>query len=87
MSACQPINYNNVTPEVFACMKKKLGDAGINVPPGNSGEMQGSGVKAHFEWDGRSNLKIIVTDKPFIVRCGYVLSKITDLVQKCYGNL
>lgn len=86
MSDCQPINYNNVTPDVFTCMKKKLEATGIHVPAGNSGEMEGSGVKAHFEWDGRSNIKITITDKPFIVSCGYVIGKITDFVHECHGN-
>ncbi len=48
MSECNPVTYHNVTPDVFECMKKKLKDAGIHVSPGNSGDMEGSGVKAHF---------------------------------------
>lgn len=86
MSGCQPITFNNVTADVFICMKKKLEATGIHVPSGNSGDMEGSGVKAHFEWDGKSNLKITITDKPFIVSCGYVVGKITDFVHECHGN-
>lgn len=86
MSGCNPITYNNVPPDVFTCMKKKLEGAGIHVPPGNSGDMEGSGVKAHFEWDGIKNLKITIIDKPFIVTCGYVIGKITDFVHECHGN-
>jgi len=86
MSGFQPITYTNVTPEVFTRMKKKLEAAGIHVTAGNNGEMEGSGVKAHFEWDGGSNLKIIVTDKPFIVSYDYVIGKITDFVHECQGK-
>ena len=70
MSGCNPVTYNNIPPDVFTCMKKKLEAAGIHVPPGNSGDMEGSGVKAHFEWDGKKNLTITIIDKPFIVSCG-----------------
>lgn len=86
MSGCQPITYNNVTSDVFICMKKKLEATGIHVPSGNIGDMEGSGVRAHFEWDGKSNLKITITDKPFIASCGYVIGKITDFVHECHGN-
>lgn len=86
MSKCQSVTYNNVTAEVFGCMKKKLEAAGFQVPEGNSCKMEGSGIKAHFEWDGKSNLKIIITDKPFIVSCSYVIGKITDFVHDCHGK-
>lgn len=86
MSGCQPVTYHNVTPEVFKCMVKKFKAAGIHVPSGKSGDMEGSGVKAHYEWDGITNLKITITDKPFIASCGYVIGKITDFVHECNGN-
>jgi hypothetical protein len=86
MSGCQEIIYSKVPQDVFTCMKKKLEAEGIHVPEGNIGEMEGSGIKAHFEWDGISNLKIIITDKPFVLICGYVIGKITDFVHECNGN-
>ena len=86
MSGCNPITYHNVPPNVFDCMKKKLEAAGIHVPPGDSGEMSGSGVKAHFEWDGKDNLKITIKEKPFIVSCGYVTGKISNFVHECHGS-
>jgi len=86
MSGCNPVTYHNVKPDVFECMKKQLENAGIHVPPGNSCDMEGSGVKAHFEWDGISNLTITIKDKPFIVSCGYVVGKISDFVHVCHGT-
>lgn len=83
---CNPITFHNVTPSVFACMKNKLTEAGIPVPPGNEGDMQGQGVKAHFKWDGVANLTITVTDKPWIVSCGTVIGKIQDFVHSCGGT-
>lgn len=83
---CNPVTYHNVTPNVFICMKSKLAAAGIPVPPGNEGDMQGQGVKAHFSWDGASTLTITITDKPWIVSCGTVIGKIQDFVHSCGGT-
>ena len=86
MSECNPVTFHKVTPDVFECMKKMLKDAGILVSSGNSGDIEGSGVKAHFEWDGKSNLKITIKSKPFILSCGYVKGKIADFLHKCHGS-
>ena len=86
MAGCNPVTYKNVTPDVFQCMKKKLEAAGIHVPPGNNGDMEGSSVKAHFEWDGKSNLTITIKDKSFIISCANVIGKITGFVHECHGN-
>ena len=85
MSECKPVTYH-ITPDVFECMKKKFKDAGIHVPQGNSGDMEGSGVIAHFEWDGKSNLIITIKKKPFILSYGFVLGKIEDFVNECQGK-
>jgi len=86
MSECKPVTYHNITPDVFECMKKKLIDSGIHVPQGNSGDMEGSGVIAHFEWDGKSNLIITIKKKPFITSCGFVIGKIEDFVDDCHNK-
>lgn len=82
MPGCEPVTYH-ITPDVFECMKKKLKDAGIQATQGNSGDMEGSGIKAHFEWDGKSNLIITVKMKPFILSCGFVNGKIEAFVDEC----
>ncbi|HII80780.1 MAG TPA: hypothetical protein HA261_10420 [Methanosarcina sp.] len=84
--SCKPIKLRNVPPEVFNCMKKKLQGAGINVPPGNKGELSGSGIVADFEWDGQSNLTITITEKPFIVSCEVAAMKIKQFVRQCHGS-
>jgi hypothetical protein len=85
MSACNPVTYH-ITPDVFECMKKKFKDAGIQVPQGNSGDMEGSGIKAHFEWDGKSYLIITIQKKPFILSYGFVIGKIKSFVDDCQGK-
>lgn len=85
MSECKPVTYH-ITSDVFECMKKKFKDAGIQVPQGNNGDMEGSGVIAHFEWDGKSNLIITIKKKPIIASCGYVIGKIEEFVNECNGS-
>jgi hypothetical protein len=67
-------------------MKQKLAAAGIPVPPGNEGDMEGQGVKAHFKWDGAANLTITITDKPWYASCGMIIGKIQDFVHSCGGT-
>ena len=55
---CQGIKLNNVTLEVFSCVKKKLRSYGIVVLFGNSEVFKGDGIVAHFSWDGVANLVI-----------------------------
>ena len=86
MSEYTPVTYHNITPDVFECMKKKLKGAGIHVPQGNNGDMEGSGVKAYFEWDGKSDLIITIQKKPFILSYGFVLGKIKSFVDDCQGK-
>ncbi len=44
--------------------EKKASGYGIYVPPGNRGELSGKGIAADFEWDGKSNLTITITENP-----------------------
>ena len=80
------MTYQNVTPTVFECMKKKLEAAGTKVPHGNSGEMSSKGVTAHFEWDGKERLKITINKKPFYATCSMIIGKITNFVHECDGS-
>ncbi|MGB9926808.1 MAG: hypothetical protein ACPK85_00225 [Methanosarcina sp.] len=64
-------------------MKKKLQNYGIGVPPGNRGELSGKGITASFEWDGKSNLTIIITEKPFLLSCEIAAQKIRGFVKEC----
>jgi hypothetical protein len=83
--SCKPIKFVNVTPDAFECMKKKLQNYGIDVPPGSSGELSGKGVTGNFEWDGKSKLTIIIKEKPFLVSCETADEKLILFVDKCKG--
>jgi hypothetical protein len=82
----QTITFHNVSPAAFKCMKKKLEDSSIHVPPGNKGELSGQGIVADFEWDGQSKLIITIKKKPFIVTYEIVASRIRDFVKQCHGS-
>lgn len=79
----KPITFCNVPLDTFKCMKKKLQDTGIHIPPGNKGKLSGMGVTADFEWDGESKLTITITKKPSIVSYETVACKIEDFVKEC----
>ena len=85
-SECRPIKFVNVMLERFECMKERLQDAGITVPPGNEGELSGQGFTAYFEWDGESNLTIMVSDKPFFVSCEDIDQELIQFVNECGGT-
>ena len=80
---CEPTTFLNVPPDTFECMKTKLQDYGIYVPPGDSGELSGKGVVATFLWDGESILTIKITKKPSIVSCETAAKEITKFVEEC----
>lgn len=81
--SCEPTTFSNVSPDKFECMKTKLHNYGIAVPPGNSGELSGKGIAARFVWDGKSNLTIQITNKPFFVSCGTAVNEIKKFVDEC----
>ncbi|WP_157860237.1 hypothetical protein [Methanosarcina acetivorans] len=67
-------------------MKKKLQDYGIEVPPGNEGEMSEKGVIGSFEWDGKSVLTITIKEKPFWVSCETADERVILFVDECKGK-
>ncbi len=85
-SECEPITFNNVSPDTFECMKKKLQDYGIYVPPGNMGELSGQGITAVFGWDEHSNLTVKITQKPFFVSCETATNELAKFVKECQGS-
>jgi hypothetical protein len=82
---CQGIKLNNVTLEVFSCVKKKLRSYGIVVLSGNSGVFKGDGIIAHFSWDGEANLVIEIKERSLNTYCGQVSRKLRSLVRECQG--
>jgi hypothetical protein len=86
MGGCDPITYHNITKNVFDSLKNTIVSAGIKVPEGNEGEIEGYGVKGHFKWDGASNLTVTVIDKPLVLPCGIITGRFNDAVQNAGGS-
>ena len=86
MGGCDPITYHNVTQNVFESLKNRLTKAGIKIPAGKEGEIEGYGVKGHFKWDGASNLTLTITDKPLVLPCGVITGKLNDAVHDAGGS-
>jgi hypothetical protein len=82
---CERITYSGVTSGTFDCMKTKLQNYGIYVPPENEGELSGKGVAANFSWDGNS-LTVQITDKPRFVSCETAAKEIGKFVKECPGS-
>lgn len=80
------VTYNNVKPDVFNCMKQKLTEAGVQVPQGNEGDLEGYGTKVHIKWDNVTNLTITIKDKPWYISRETITGKIHDFVIACGGN-
>jgi hypothetical protein len=80
------VTYNNVKPDVFNSMKQKLSEAGIQVPQGNEGDIEGYGTKVHFKWDTETNLTIKIKDKPWYISNETITGKVHDFVHDCGGN-
>ena len=83
---CEPTTFSNVQPKTFDCMKTKLQDYGIYVPPGNDGQLSGKGIAARFIWDGKSILTIQITEKPISVSCELAAREIKKFVEECQGS-
>jgi len=82
---CQGIEFKNVTPEVFSCITKKLQAYGIETSSGNSGILEGNGIVAHFSWDGKENLVIVIKERPLNTYCGQVSGKLRAFWRECQG--
>ena len=85
--SCKPITFRNISPDTFKCMKKKLQDYGIHVPPGKQRRTFREGNCGEFRmgWKSR-NLTITIKEKPFFVSCEIAASKIKQFVIECHGS-
>ena len=83
---CAPMTFSNVSNSTFECMKSKLQNHGINVPPENEGELSYRGGTANFMWDGKSTLTIGVTEIPPLVSCETASNELSNFVKECQGS-
>ena len=81
--------YTGITEDVFVCLKAGLEKQGAQLPNTNSGSFSikafGFSFKFSFDWDGNNVLKVVCTDKPFVVGFGKIWETIDPGVKKCGG--
>jgi hypothetical protein len=80
------VTYTNVNTTVFASMKQKLAQAGVEVPQGNEGDIEKYDAKVHFKWDNSTNFTITIKEKPMYISDKTIIAKITDFVHDCGGS-
>jgi len=79
------VTYTNVNTTVFASMKQKLAQAGVEVPQGNEGDIEKYDAKVHFKWDNSTNFTVTIKEKPLYISDKTIIEKITDFVHDCGG--
>jgi hypothetical protein len=87
MSACSPVNFSNVTPQVFACVVKKVQEKyGITIST-NTGKASRDGFTV--EWDYRPTEQTAMVrciDSPGPVPCVLINRLIRDIGGDCGGT-
>ena len=69
-----------ITPAGFQSVRRKFASEGVVVPDATNGELEQSGVKARFTYDGRL-LRVSVYDKPWAYPSGIVKSRLAEFIQ------
>ena len=68
-----------IGPEKFQAVRRHFAEHHVAVPDEASGEIEQSGVKARFTYDGIT-LRVQVYDKPWIYPEAKVIEKLSDFI-------
>lgn len=82
--SCDPKAFDNVSAEVFECLRARLSSAGYNIS-GTRGSIQGPmGIVIDFEWDEAEEvLYTQVVNKNFLVPCSRINSELSKAIAEC----
>ena len=82
--ACDPVSFSGVDSSKWECARDVVArDYGIRIDS-DQGEASESGFTLKWSYDANARtLQIQCTDKPFLVPCGMVSSRIKDTAAKC----
>lgn len=82
MRSCATQIFTSISAVQFACLVKKVNDAGVAIS-GNAGSATHDGITIAWTYDPAGNsLSIQCTSAPFFMPCGTIQSKIHDLVDQ-----
>ena len=73
----QPIALD---PDEWGRVRSAFAREGVDVPDMASGEIEQSGIKARFTYDG-STLRVTVVEKPWLYPEGVVRSHLTEFIE------
>lgn len=83
MAACDPIEYQGITPQVFASISKQLADKGFALS-GPSGTVNGPfGIVINYNWAEETGLlQIQVIEKSFFVSCSQIREQLNGALAR-----
>jgi hypothetical protein len=82
--ACEPVVFENVSEEVFNCVKAKLSSLGYRLE-GPSGTIHGPmNIAIEYEWrGGDSTLYTLVKSKNMLISCNRIYNEIDKALKDC----
>ena len=87
MAACPTATFTEISREVIECLRRKLEEQGLEVPPGNAGTIKGRVATLEVEWtEETASLTVTVTDKPWLLPCEAIMGRMRVAVAGCGGR-
>lgn len=79
MAACDPIEFNNISPQLFSNIRQQLAEKGFDLS-GSSGVVNGPfGIVIQYTYDEASEyLKLEVLEKSFFVSCRQIKDQLNN---------
>jgi hypothetical protein len=83
MAACDPLNFQGITPQIFAQISKQLADKGFALS-GPRGTVSGPfGIVIEYDWNEQTGeIRLQVIEKNFFVPCSQIKEQITAAFHK-----
>lgn len=83
MAECQVQIFDRVSEPVWKRLVQKAASFDVQIG-GHTGEASKAGFTFHWEYNPQlQTLRLHCKDKPFMVSCGLVTSKLQSLVKEC----
>ena len=87
MAACPTATFTEISPEVIECLREKLEEQGLEVPPGDAVTIKGRVSTLDVEWmEETATLTVTVTDKLWILPCEAIMGRMRVAVAGCGGQ-
>jgi hypothetical protein len=85
--SCDQQTFSQVSQSAFDCLKQKALAIGITIDS-DQGQSSKNGITVAWKFDpDTQTLELVCTEKPFIIPCGTINSKIREVVDQCLQQL